>query len=93
MEHAAQVKRQSVWWDSLEKKISFARKFLITWNRASLELGKYASPLPKNSNPGGSGFQRGFNVVLRLHSFRNFPEKNVHSNSKYIKKWTNHLCK
>ena len=46
MEHAAQVKRQSVWWDSLEKKISFARKFLITWNRASLEHGKYASPLP-----------------------------------------------
>ena len=37
MKQAAQVKREPVWWNSLEKRqISFVRKLLTTRNRVNL---------------------------------------------------------
>ena len=39
------------------------------------QLVKHASPLPQNANPGESGCQWEYVVVLGLHIFRNFPEK------------------
>ena len=39
------------------------------------QLGKHASLLPENANPGRPGCQRGYVVVLDLHTFRYFPEK------------------
>ena len=39
------------------------------------QLGKHATLLPWNANPGGTGCLKGYNVVLGLHTFMNFPEK------------------
>ena len=59
MERAAQVRMQPVWWDNLKKRqISFARKFLIAWNRASPHSPSQASLVSMlahfhDANPGG----------------------------------------
>ena len=56
------------------------------------QLGKHTSPLPSNANPGGPGCQMGFVAVLGLHTFRNFPEKNINIEAVNISKSGHMIC-
>ena len=95
MEQAAQVKRQfggTALKNFICKKISDCMEqsqsaFTIPTSLVSMLTHFHKMPIQVGQTVEWDA------IVLALHTFRNFSEKNKHSSSKHIKTWTTDLCK